>query len=118
MKTLPLLLLALTLALAGCGGSDGETWGGYTESEAKDILADPVVKEQIIENAPGDPATNPITRLYPSPEEVEQAELRKVTFEGQESWQWRHAEEDFCILVWKDEEIDNFATQVSRCVAD
>lgn len=114
-----LLLLAVLLA-AGCGsaGGSGETWGGYTENEAKAVLADPEVKKQILENAPGDPATNPLTRLYPSKQEIADADLRKVTLTGQEAWEWRHADEDFCIFVWEDQELETFATQVSRCVAD
>lgn len=112
-------LLAVLLA-AGCGsdGGSSETWGGYTENEAKAVLADRQVKAQIIENAPGDPATNPLTRLYPSKQEIEAADLRKVTLTGQEAWEWRHPDEDLCIFVWEDQELETFATQVSRCVAD
>ena len=116
MKRLPLFLLVLVLAACGGGadGDDGSVWGGYTESEAKDVLADPNVKAQIVENAPDEA----IRQLYPTQDELEEADLRKVTYEGQESWQWRHAEEDFCILVYEDQELESFTAFVSRCVAD
>jgi hypothetical protein len=111
---------ALFLVSDGSGGNcdDDTVWGGYTECEAKDVLADPNVRAQILQNAPGDPATSPIAQLYPTPEQVEAAELRRITFEGQEGWQWQHEEENFCILVYEDPELESFVAMVSACVAD
>ena len=112
-----LLLVISVLALAGCaGGDDGDVWGGYTESEAKEILADPNVKNSIIEGAPGDPATSQIPQLYPTKEEIEESDLRKVTYQGQEGWQWQHPEQDFCIIIYEEE--GSFVAFVSRCIAD
>ena len=48
------LLIGLLFVLAGCGGGS-ETWGGYTETEAKDVMG--ALRQDIIDNAPGDPAT-------------------------------------------------------------
>lgn len=113
---------ALFLVSGGGGGNgncdSGTTWGGYDECEAKDVLKDPNVKRQVLENAPGDPATNPIAQLYPTPEQVDDADLRRITFEGQEGWQWQHAEENFCILVYEDPEFETFVAMVSACVSD
>ena len=113
------LIPVVVLALAGCGGGgDGPVWGGYTEQEAKDILADTNVWRSVIENAPGDPATNPLTQLYPTKEQLDDADLKQVTFEGEENWQYKHPEEDFCLYVREDPEVDNWQVMASRCVAD
>lgn len=45
-----LAFLVLVLLLAGCGA--GERWGGYTQKEAKEIIANPDVKVTIIEATP------------------------------------------------------------------
>jgi hypothetical protein len=114
MKRL-LLAVCLALALAGCGG-DGE-WGGYTEGEAKDILATRELRESLIENAPGGP-TGETARLIPTAQQVRESDLTKKTLEGQEAWEYRDANNNFCIYVWHDAETDDFTTQVSACVAD
>jgi hypothetical protein len=122
MKLLPLVLLVVvSLGLSsGCSGSGGcgDTWGGYTECEAKDVLKDPQVKQQILQNAPGDPTSNPLSQLYPSNDEIDDADMRRVTLLGQEAWEYQHPDEDFCLYVWEDEATKNFATQVGRCAAD
>ena len=121
MLRLVLLLLLALLVAAGCGGGDdddGGTWGGYSEREARDILADPDVRRQIVQNAPGDPTANPYDDLLPTKEEAEEADLRRVTVQGQEAWEYSDEENNFCVYVWEDEEFDSFATQVSACVAD
>jgi hypothetical protein len=129
----PLIVIAaIVLAVAAVGAAlffvsngggsancdDGTEWGGYTECEAKDVLKDDNVETQICQNAPGDPATSPICQLYPTPEQVDASDLRRITFEGQEGWQWQHADQNFCIVVWEDPETNNFATLVSACVSD
>jgi len=118
-RLLPLFVLVLA---AGCsfGGGGGDRWGGYTESEAKEILADPNIRAEILKNAPGDPATSPYRRLYPTKEQAEGADLRKVTFEGQESWQYQHPDENFCVYVWEDQTVDppSWSVMPSPCVAD
>ena len=119
MRRLALLLAAVALGGAACGGGGGEDrWGGYTERDAKDVLGDPIVRQQILENAPGDPRTSPYRQLVPTKEEVEAADLRKTTLEGQETWEYRDEEHAFCIYVWEDEALKNFATHVGPCIAD
>mgnify|MGYP006190943799 CR=1 FL=1 len=49
--------------------------------------------------------------------QVEESELRRITFEGQEGWQWQHAEENFCILVYEDPEFETFVAMVSACLS-
>jgi hypothetical protein len=107
--------LVLLLALAACGG--GEEWGGYTEGEAKDVIKDPVVKENILENAPGDPATNPVARNYPDDDTVDDADLRMVTVLGQEAWEYRDAENNFCVYIWEEED-NTFGAEVGPCHTD
>jgi hypothetical protein len=120
MKSLLFLLVVAVLASSGCDRSSGcgEVWGGYTECEAKDVLKDPAVKRQILENAPGDPTSNPINQLYPSNGEIDDADMRRVTVEGQEAWEYQHPDENFCLYVWEDQTTKNFATQVGPCAAD
>jgi hypothetical protein len=123
MKRIPLLVLLALVTLAassGCSTSDGcgDRWGGYTECDAKDVLKDPNVKREILRNAPGDPTSNPINQLYPSNDEIDDADMRKVTVQGQEAWEHRHPDENFCLYVWEDEATQNFATQVGVCAAD
>ena len=54
-------LLLLLLAVAGCGA--GERWGGYTQKEAKEIIADPDVKETIIQATPRKPDQKPVAAI-------------------------------------------------------
>ena len=103
--------LLLLLALAACGG--GEEWGGYSEGEAKDVMKDPVVKENIFENAPGDR----VQRLYPDDDTVDDADLRMVTVLGQEAWEYRDAENNFCVYLWE-EENQTFGAEVGPCHTD
>jgi hypothetical protein len=110
------LLSLLVLALAACGGGGGETWGGYTESDAKDLMGDAEFRESICQTAPGDPATSPYCQLVPTKQEVDAADLRRVTYEGQEAWEYRNADENFCVDVWEDGE--SFGSYVGICDSD
>jgi hypothetical protein len=120
MKSLLLVLMLAVAASGGCSSSGGcgDRWGGYTECDAKGVLKDPEVKRQILMNAPGDPTSNPLSQLYPSNGEIDDADLRKVTVLGQEAWEYHHPDENFCLYVWEDEATKNFATQVGPCAAD
>lgn len=113
---IPCALLAL--GLAACGGGGEERWGGYTEEEARDVLADPHVRQQIIDHAPGDPVTSPFQNLVPTSEEAREADLTRKTVEGREAWEYRDAANDFCIYIWHEEEFDTFGVQPGVCAAD
>ena len=64
MKRLaPLALLVALLLVAGCGA--GERWGGYTQKEAKEIIADPDVKETILQATPRKHDQQPVAAIYP-----------------------------------------------------
>lgn len=115
VKVLPVLVAALTLA--GCSLSE-EKWGGYTENQAKGVLSDPIFRREAIRFAPGGPGGGRYARLLPTKEQVEEADLRKVTLKGQEAWEYKDRPNSFCVYVWEDEETDNFATQVGPCSAD
>jgi hypothetical protein len=114
-KLLPLLVLAL-LATA-CGGE--ERWGGYTEGEAKDVLAKPSFREDLLQVAPPPaPGAVPYELLIPTKQQVEEADLRKVTLKGQEAWEYKNAVYSFCLYVWKNKNTGAFDTQVGACSAD
>jgi hypothetical protein len=117
MKRLPLLISVLVVA--GCGGGGGgDVWGGYTESDAKDLMGDEEFRENICMSAPGDPATSPYCRLMPTKEQVDDTDLRKVTYKGQEAWEYRNADENFCVDVWEDPENESFGSYVGICDSD
>jgi len=114
MKRLVFVMLLLMLVLAGCGA--GERWGGYTQKEAKEIIADPDVKTTIIQATPRKEGQKPVAAIYPAGEALEKAELRKVTTQGQEAWEYNDAADDFCLYVWYDKATDGFLAQASHCV--
>jgi hypothetical protein len=116
MKKLALTLLALAV-LAGCGSSTEDVWGGYTEGEVKDRLTDPQFRDEIMRTAPPDPR-GPIHLLYPSNEEIENTDLRKVTIQGDEAWEYRDEENDWCINVWEDPATNEPTTYVGGCMSD
>ena len=109
-----LALLMLVLLIAGCGA--GERWGGYTEKEAKEIIADPDVRLTIIEATPRKEDQQPVAAIYPQGETLENAELRKVTMQGEEAWEYNDKADDFCLYVWYDKATDGFLAQASHCV--
>jgi len=111
---LAILALVLLLLLAGCGA--GERWGGYTQKEAKEIIADPDVKSTIVEATPRKPDQKPVAAIYPEGETLEDAELRKVTMQGEEAWEYNDKANDFCLYVWFDEASNGFLAQASHCV--
>ena len=109
-----LTLLALVLLVAGCGA--GERWGGYTQKEAKEIIADPAVRSTIIEATPRKEDQQPVVAIYPQGETLENAELVKVKMQGQEAWEYNDKADDFCLYVWFDEATNGFLAQASHCV--
>ena len=100
-----LFLLAFIL-LAGCGGE--ERWGGATEKQAREVLLDPNVRRQI----------EGLRGRYPTEEQIEEADLRKVTLQGQEAWEFEHPTQNYCLFVYEDPQFDSFTAQLSACVAD
>lgn len=110
----PLVVLLLLLLAAGCGA--GERWGGYTEKEAKDIIANPDVKATILETTPRKEGQKPVAAVYPEGETLEKAELVKVRVQGQEAWEYNDRPDDFCLYVWFDEATNGFLAQASHCV--
>ena len=108
------VILVLVLVVAGCGA--GERWGGYTQKEAKEIIADPDVKLTIIEATPRKEGQKPVAAIYPAGERLEEAELRKVTMQGEEAWEYNDQANDFCLYVWFDEATNGFLAQASHCV--
>ena len=109
------LLIGLLFVLAGCGGGS-ESWGGYTETEAKDVMG--ALRQDIIDNAPGDPATSPYNQLIPTRKELDNIDLRRVTMKGQESWEYRDQENNFCLNVWQDPKSEDPNTYVGICNSD
>ncbi len=108
MKRLTVLLLLLVLA--GCGG--GEKWGGYTEDDAKKILASDGLRNSVLSVSPFDPQGRPYTQLLPTKDELDDADLLKSTLEGQEAWEYKDRTKAFCLYVWKDPETKSFTTFV------
>jgi hypothetical protein len=115
MKKLALALALL--ALAGCGSSTEDAWGGYTEGEVKDKLTNPQFRDEIMRTAPPDPR-GPIHVLYPSNDEIENTDLKKVTIQGDEAWEYRNQEADWCINVWDDPQTKEPLTYVGGCMSD
>jgi hypothetical protein len=107
-------LLVLVLFLAGCGA--GERWGGYTQKEAKEIMDRPEVRSTIIEATPRKDDQQPVAAIYPDAETLDDTELRKVTMQGQEAWEYNDKADDFCLYVWYDKATDGFLAQASHCV--
>jgi hypothetical protein len=110
----PTACLVALLFLAGCGA--GERWGGYTQNEAKEIIADPDVKLTIIEATPRKEGQKPVAAIYPEGETLENAELQKVTMQGQEAWEYNDKADDFCLYVWFYKATNGFLAQASHCV--
>jgi hypothetical protein len=101
-------ILIAMLLLAGCGG-DEETWGGATEQQAREVLLDPNVRAQI----------EGLRGTYPSEQQIEDADLRQVTLQGQEAWEFEHPTRlNYCLFVYEDPATDSFTAQLSGCVAD
>ena len=109
--------LLLTLVVAGCA-TTSETWAGYTENEAKEILALPNVRETIVNTTPRTVDEEPVAQIYPSEAELQEADLRKVTVQGEEAWEYNDEPNQFCLYVWEDPETRTYFAQSSRCVAD
>lgn len=111
-----LLILLVALLLAGCGESTQEEWGGYTEGEAKDLLKDPQFQREIKATAPPTAAGN-INNLYPTDEEIDDADLRKATVQGEEAWEYKRdlQETEWCIYVSEDPSTGSFLAQVGPC---
>ena len=90
-------LLVFMLLLAGCGAD--ERWGGYTEEEAKEIMADPDVQLTIIEATPRKEGEKPVAAIYPEGATLEDADLRKVKMQGQDAWEYSDRPNGFCLYV-------------------
>jgi len=119
MKPL-LTLLVLVLALAaGCGSSTEDEWGGYTQGDVKDILKDPQLQAEIKRTAPPS-RLGTIEQLYPTNEEIDDFDFRKVTVRGEENWEFKRVleEDDWCIYIAKDETTGSFIAEVGPCIAD
>jgi hypothetical protein len=108
MKRLTVLLLLFVLA--GCGG--GEQWGGYTEGEAKKILAGQELRNSVLSVSPFDPQGRPYTQLLPTKRKLEDTDLLKSTLQGQEAWEYKDRTNAFCLFVWKDPDTGSFTTFV------
>ena len=105
-----LTLVVIVLVLAGCGG--GEKWGGYTEGEAKKILASDALRNSVISVSPFDPQGRPYTQLLPTKARLDDTDLLKETLEGQEAWEYKDRANAFCLFVWKDPDTGSFTTFV------
>jgi hypothetical protein len=116
MKKPALILVALAV-LAGCGSSTEDVWGGYTEGQVKDLLSDDQFQKEILQTAPPSPR-GPIHLLYPSDEEIDAADLDKVTLQGEENWEYRDEPNQFCIYVAEDPSTDSYVAQIGPCTAD
>lgn len=108
---------AAIVLVAGCGSTTQDEWGGYTEGQVKDTLQDPQFKKEILSTAPPDPR-GPIHLLYPSNGEIDEADLNKVTIEGDEAWEYRDDQNQWCIYMWEDPASSEQMTHVGSCVAD
>jgi hypothetical protein len=119
MKGLGLTLLCLAMLSLGCGSSTEDVWGGYTEGEVKDLLSDPQFRDEVMRTAPPDPR-GPIHLLYPTNEEIESADLQKVTVQGEENWEYRDEENQWCIYVGEDTTVEGKQPiyQIGPCIAD
>jgi hypothetical protein len=109
-------LLPIVL-LAACT-TTSDTWGGYTENEAKEILALPNVRQTIVDTTPRTIEEAPVARIYPTEAKLEETDLRKVTVQGEEAWEYNDEQNQFCLYVWEDPETQTYFAQSSRCVAD
>ena len=117
MKRVALFASALALALAGCGESTEEEWGGYTEAEAKDLLKDDQFLAELEQTSPTDPR-GPLRLLYPSDEEIDDYDLRKATVQGEEAWEYKREfdEGPWCIYVSEDPAAPGkFLAQIGPC---
>jgi hypothetical protein len=122
MKKLAILLAVVSLglggSLSGCGTSSEEVWGGYTEGEAKDLLKDDQFRIEILQTAPPT-AAGTAERLYPTDEEIDDADLRKATVQGDEAWEYKREvdlETQWCIYVSVDPADETkFLAQVGPC---
>jgi len=103
--------------LAGCGSSTQDVWGGYTEGQVKDLLSDDQFQKEILQTAPPNPR-GPIHLLYPSDEEIDAADLDKVTLQGEENWEYRDELNQFCIYVAEDQSTNSYIAQIGPCTAD
>ena len=102
------VLIVAVLVLAGCGGGDDE-WGSATEKQAREVLLDPNVRAQI----------EGLRGRYPTEQQIEDADLRQVTLQGQEAWEFEHPTRlNYCLFVYEDPTTESFTAQLSGCVAD
>lgn len=122
MKKLAILLAVAAFGLggclSGCGQSTEDEWGGYTEGEVKGLLKDAQFQREIKATAPPT-AAGTVESLYPTDEEIDDADLRKATVQGEEAWEYRRDLEDtvWCIYLSEDPETESFLAQVGPCYA-
>jgi hypothetical protein len=90
---------------------------GAGTPKVKDTLQDPQFKKEILSTAPPDPR-GPIHLLYPSNGEIDEADLNKVTIQGDEAWEYRDDPNQWCIYMWEDPASSEQMTHVGSCVAD
>ena len=105
------MIAAIALALTGCGGGggDGEAWGGYTESEVRDIYLSDELGRQLASLD-----LNP-AEYQPTQDDLEKSPLIKTYFEGREVWQYRDPQKARCIYVREDPVVGEFVYQVESC---
>jgi hypothetical protein len=115
-----LFVLLGVFALAGCGGGDeGPEWGGYTEEEARNVLASDEYRIGIIQVTPFDGKGRPYEELLPTEEELEAEDLNRRTVDGEEVWEYVNEKEEFCLYVRRDPDSPaDYITNVGPCQAD
>ena len=51
----------------------------------------------ILESTPRKEGQKPVAAIYPQGDALKEADLRKVTVQGQEAWEYNDEADDFCL---------------------